>query len=126
MARRSRPTRGSTRRVRPGLLVVCALALVATAGVRVAGGDDGAPAGDGADLAPATVETTTTRPAGAPPEAPDRNPFGTPGGPATSPDPDGELGTEDPAVDGATDDAGGTEDTAVDGGDVASRIAPGG
>ena len=116
MARGSR--RGAhrpVRRVRPGLLVICAVALLATAGIRVVGsGDDAEPPG-GAPIGAPVVATTTPRPAGVD-GAPDRNPFGTPGGPATSVDPETVV---DP---GAAGEPAAVVDP-VD--DVAARVAPG-
>jgi hypothetical protein len=120
----------SRRTARPGLLAVCAVALVATAGIRVAGGDeDPGPGGAVVDVAP--TEVPDVRPVGVDPDgAPDRNPFGTPGGPATvATDPvtgepvpaDGGDGTAEGAV--PTDD---TVGAPADGTDVAAFVAPAG
>jgi hypothetical protein len=112
--RKARGAHAPTRRVRPGLLVVCVLALVATAGIRVASGEDeGTGTGiDAVEVAP--VATTAPRPEGVAPDPPERNPFGTPGGPATS--------AEGPGVEGP----GAETDETVDAEEAVARIAPGG
>jgi hypothetical protein len=116
VARRSR--RGD-RRARPGVLVACALALVATAGIRVAGGGDEATPDGGTIVDVATTVAADGRPEGVDAGAvPERNPFGTPGGPATAPDPS-DVPSSGDTVDPSSVDT-------VDATDVAARVAPGG